>query len=65
MSERSNVVQVGANRSQITSEKWWEGAFNTALHVINNEVMAAVSGHCQGNGQSDISVIRAGLLLRQ
>lgn len=38
--ERTSIVQVGANRSQITSEKWWEGAFNTALHVVNIEVKA-------------------------
>ena len=33
-----SIVQVGANRSQTTSDKWWEGAFNTALHTVNHEV---------------------------
>ena len=31
-------VQVGASRGQIVSDKWWEGAFDTALHVVNHEV---------------------------
>ena len=32
------LLQVGANRSQLDSTKWWEGAFDTALTVINHEV---------------------------
>lgn len=31
-------LQVGANRNQISSDKWWEGAFNTAVHIIDHEV---------------------------
>ena len=46
--EHTLVVQVGANRSQITSEKWWEGAFNSALNIVNHEVRSESTSHPQG-----------------
>ena len=58
-------MQVGANRGQISSDKWWEGAFDTALHVINHEVRPDLLGlpsrlshrqltlHCLQDSSSD------------
>lgn len=35
--KKEDTAGVGANRSQINSDKWWEGAFNAAVNIIDHE----------------------------
>ncbi|KAL0027997.1 hypothetical protein WJX79_009705 [Trebouxia sp. C0005] len=35
--KKEDTAGVGANRSHINSDKWWEGAFNAAVHSIDHE----------------------------
>ncbi|DBA76077.1 hypothetical protein WJX77_000660 [Trebouxia sp. C0004] len=35
--KKENTAGVGANRSHINCDKWWEGAFNAAVHTIDHE----------------------------
>lgn len=35
--KKEDTAGVGASRSHITSDKWWEGAFNAAVHIIDHE----------------------------
>lgn len=32
------TLQIGGNKVHFSTDKWWEGAFNTALNVVSHEV---------------------------
>ncbi|KAL0054759.1 hypothetical protein WJX82_001967 [Trebouxia sp. C0006] len=35
--KKEDTAGVGANRGHINCDKWWEGAFNAAVHIIDHE----------------------------
>ena len=39
---RLGTLQIGGNKIHFNTDKWWEGAFDTALDVINHKVSSNI-----------------------
>lgn len=51
------ALQIGGNKVHFSTDKWWEGAFDVALNVVNHEVA------CTTAAQSQLAAVFALFLL--